>query len=488
MLTKITYKTLSILAVLSILFSACSTDEGVERIFEAAFQTNSLGLGAADESKDIVVNFSIPTIQETTVTIEVTENGVSYGSDYETEPVASEGTITVTVPAGATSAQITVTRLVDFLPAGNSIDLTLASIAGEESPEIVGNAKVSILFEEVVSTGGTIDLLTGGSNMPNQCYIDLSNYTQTAVRRDTWELAFYSGAENKVFLNAALLVSAAELVESTDIDAVNSETVFATALELSSYGQPVTVNNVSELKPGIPVGYYMYGNYTDNKAGTETAIKAISATDAENKVYIVSLGYSIPEESEGSLKTTEDERGLYKIRVLLDGENYKLQYAELDATTHQEVTISKDASNNHVFFSLVDEKTVVVEPAKSSWDINFSGVFSYFEGGFGLTYSDYALHNTLGGTGLYQVLNASDVPSYDDFTLADVEEMAFVYDNRAVIGSDWRNSGYNSPATLKDDRYYVVKDVEGNYFKLKFTRLSSETGVRGHSQFVYELL
>ncbi|PIB37168.1 hypothetical protein BFP72_18020 [Reichenbachiella sp. 5M10] len=503
MIPKITFKTLSLLAGILLVFTACDSEDGVERLFEAGFQTNTIGLSAADESREVVVNFSIPTIIESTVTLDLTEQGVSYGTDYQTSPAAVDGVITLTVPVGAESAQVTVTRLVDFLPAGNSLELSLSSITGEESVEIVGSPALSIKFEEVIADGGVIDLLTGGSNMPNQCYIDLSTFTQTVVRRDTWELAFYSGTENRVFLNAALLVTAAELTEFTDIDAVSSETVFTPPLELTSYGQPVTVSNVTDLTAGLPIGYSMYGSYTDAKDGQleSTAIAEISATDSENKVYLISLGSSIPAEhnTEGGLTTTGESRGIYKIRVLLDGDNYKLQYAALDAKTHQEVTIAKTPTYNHTYFSMTAGSEVAVEPAKENWDINFSGVYSYygFDFGFGagLTYSDYALHNTLNGVSLYEVItytkdeegsiSENDVPSYEAFSLSDVHEENLISDNRAVIGSDWRDS---SAGIAKDDRYYVIKDLDGNYFKLQFTQLLSEEGERGYGQFVYAQL
>jgi hypothetical protein len=488
---------------------ACDNEE-TERIFEAAFDSNEIGLAAKDESKELVVNYSIPTIEETTVTLDLTENGVSYGTDYTTDPAASEGVVTVTVPVGSERASVSITRLVEFIPEGNSVDITLSSITGEASAEIVGEPTATVVFEEVISSGNTINLQTGGSTMPNQCYIDLSTNTQTVVARDTWELAFYSGSENKVFLNASLLVSAAELVESTDIDAVSSETVFETPLELTTLNQQtfqtedVTVSNVAELLVGLPVGYSQYGPYTDNREGTETAIKPISSTDADNKVYIVGLGNEVPAESNGSLNTTGEHRGFYKIRVLMDGDNYKLQYAALNATTHEEVTISKDEAFNSTFFSLIEGQEVSVEPAAAEWDINFAGVFSFygydFGFGAGLTYTDYGLHNTLGGTGLYQVLTYTTedgeevdtgAPSYDDFSISDVEEASFVTDDRAVIGSDWRQAGSrdgSTPASQKDDRYFVIKDSAGNYYKLQFTRLLSNEGERGYAQFVYELL
>lgn len=502
-------KFMPLLALLFFL-NSCDEEASVTRIFEASFQTNTLGLGGLNESVDVTVDFSTPTLTATTVQVDVTENGLVYGSHY-TATDYTNGVIAVEIPAGSSSATFSVTRLVEFINTGNSIDLTLTAIEGEDEADILGFTSLSILFEELVSDGGTIDLQTGGSTMPNQCYIDLSNFSQTAVRRDTWELAFYSGSENRVFINSSLLVAAAGLQGYSDLSIVNSDLVFEEALTFTRLNpqtfasEEVEVSNVSELLEGIDVTYSQYGPdaFTDSKEGNidETAIAEVSSTEDENQVYIVSLGNEIPATTDGALNTTGDQRGYYKIRILLEGDNYKLQYAELDATTFEEVVIAKNTNYNHVFYSLSNEEEVSVEPGLSSWDINFSGVFSYY-GAFGgslagLTFTDYALHNTLGGTGLYEILTyttdengivtENDVPAYENFTSSDIVESSFVYDNRAVIGSSWR-SVFGGPPAAKDDRYYIIKDSDGNYFKLMFTGLTSDTGERGYAQFTYAVL
>lgn len=374
--------------------------------------------------------------------------------------------------------------------------------------------------EVPVVESATIDVESGGPNQPNQVYIDLSTSSTTVVRRDIWELGFYTGSQNRVFLNASILVTAAELSEFTDIDAVNSSTVFEAAIQLKSLVNPqtgqiadVTVNNTEELKAGLPLGYSMYGDlengifFTDSKEGglNGTTIAEVSTTDADNKVYVVSAGSEIPTETPnpGKIETTGNHRGFYKIRVLAAGNDYILQYAELDAENHQEVVISKDDTYNIKAFSLIDGAEVNVEPVKEEWDINFISVYSYY-GNFGgsvagVTFSDYTLHNTLGDVGLYMVLThetegeetaETGAPSFEEFTKDDVVESEFVYDDRAVVGSAWRETAGFGGSTnrVKDDRYYIVKDAAGNYFKLQFTAFMSAGGERGYPQFKYELL
>ncbi|HBU76951.1 MAG TPA: hypothetical protein DEF18_02515, partial [Muricauda sp.] len=125
----------------------------------------------------------------------------------------------------------------------------------------------------------------------------------------------------------------------------------------------------------------------------------------------------------------------------------------------------------------------------AQWDINLSGVFAYYgsQGPIvaGLTYSDYVLHNTLGDVGLYQVTIEEGVSSYANFSMNDVDESAFVYDNRAVVGSGWRDA---FGGVVNENVYYVLKDGDGNYYKFDFTAYTNTEGERGHYQFTYERL
>ncbi len=491
-----------IFLVNSIILNSCNED-GVVRVFEAAFATKEAGIANKDETSTVLISFSTPTVGEITLGFDVSEVGVSYGEDYSTDPAISDNVLNLTVPAGSESASFTVERLVEFTSTGNEVTFTFSSISGdEEDSQIVGEPVFRLSFDEVISKGGVINLETGGSTQPNQCYIDLSTFSQKPVRRDTWELAFYSGIENRVFLNAALTVSAAELAESTDIDKVTSTTEFATPLVLGPSSEPVTVTTVAELMEGSPVSYSQYGNFCDSQDGglEGTAFSEISATDSDNKVYLVSLGKEIPTEEakKGSINTTGDHRGFYKVRVLMDADSYLVQYADIDATTHKQVRIAKNHLYNHVFLSLTSGQEVDVEPAKENWDINMSGVFSYHgsygDQTYGLTYSDYGIHNTLGKVGMYMLTNDHEKDSetvkgktditYEQFKRSNVAENDLDLDNRSIITSGWRSIKLGQ----YDHIYFIVKDSAGNYYKLKFTRLFSENGERGYSQFKYELL
>jgi len=330
----------------------------------------------------------------------------------------------------------------------------------------------------IVIEGAEIAPEIGGPNEQNQVYVDLSTNTTTAIQRDSWDLGFYSGSEFRVIINGSIYMAAAEL-STTDIDAVNSSN-----------------QEVIDLQSQVAVGTFQAqsANYIDAPNGdiTATAIAEVSDNDGNNSVYLVNLGYEVGSNTPatGSVEVAGEARGWMKIRVLKNGNDYILQYADLDAVSHQEVTISKDSNYNFTFFSFNTESVVNVEPVASEWDLNFT-VFTNEIPGYGAYgYSDFVVNNTLAGVGAYMIDTEIDTElSYETFTLSDVDETNFEYNDRRAIGSSWRNGGGPGvQPSLKDNVFYIVNDTDGNLYKLKFLALTNESGERGYPKFIYSLL
>ena len=359
-------------------------------------------------------------------------------------------------------------------------------------------------IEVPVVESATLDIESGGSTQPNQVYIDLSTEDMTVVRRDSWELGFISGSDNKVVLNPSILVSAAKLEGFHDLDGLDLDADLTNSLELQTLNfttfqmEEVTVNTIEELLEGLPMDYSMYGNletgirFTDSQDGnlSTTAIGSPATSEEEAPVILVSLGSSIPtaDAEAGAINTTGEHRGFFKIKVFMNGDDYVLQYAPLEATSHTQVTLPKDADNNTLLFSLEQGGIANVQPNTEDWDLNYTSIYSYY-GNFngltaGLTYSDFVLHNTHNGVGVYSVSTEEDGYSYDEFTAADVVASNFITDDRSAIGSSWRST---SDGPLPD-LFYVIKDTDGKIYKLRFTAWVNNSGERGHPQITYDLL
>ena len=485
--------------LVALLLSSCGSDDDGAAIqeFVVAFENPSTSFTVEDTTKEIKLSFSHAALEDGTATLTYTVVNAEYGTDFTTDPKGEQGTIEVPITSGNSSASFKVDKLQNPIEGHEmSVQFKLMTISNPNSA-IQGNTTMDVNFTESAALGGTMSPDSGGSTYPNQVFIDLSSQTETVVRRDAWELAFYSGTENRVILNPALRVSAAKLDQYNDLSSITSSTVFNPPLVISRFDLftqtyvEETVTTVEEYKAGVKVSYSMYGPYVDTVDGQleGTAFDMVSESNQDNKVYLFYMGTEVPLESAepGSINTGTEDRGWYKVRVLKDAGSYVLQYASLDATDYKEITIEKDPQFNMTAYSMTDNKIVSVEPAKGNWDLNVSGVFAT---DIGTTYSDFVLHNTLGGVSLYEVIITEGVKSYADFTKADVDESQLNDEDRSIIGSNWRSATGPSSSTpvAKDDRYYVLKEADGNYYKIRFTAVVNESGERGYPSFEYSLL
>ncbi|WP_449399547.1 HmuY family protein [Chryseobacterium wanjuense] len=105
-------------------------------------------------------------------------------------------------------------------------------------------------------------------------------------------------------------------------------------------------------------------------------------------------------------------------------------------------------------------------------------------------YADFVTTNNVAGVGAYQVLvtSGSGVEAYNNFKTSDIDQSKFIYNDQRVIGANWRNPVGTNGLEVYGDRFYIIKDAEGYYFKLRFTRLTSTSGERGRPQFEYKPL
>lgn len=465
------------LMMLSLVVGSCSEDDDPLSTLGVAFETTALGISPDDNSVEAVISFSRATSVQNTITLNIEENGVQYDVEYETNPAASENTIQITVPAGAETASFTVTRIVNLIGQENSVTFTLAAVNGQEESQISGNTSITVSFQAIASADGSLVAGVGGATQPNQVFVDFSLNNQTSAERVSWDLGFYSGSDDKVIVNYSTFTMARQL-DKIDLNSVTAE-------DTVGFAGVVTVGTT---------GAHIYVDDPDRDLN-KLAIADISATDAENKVYIINRGGG---PGTGSNPVATTPRGWKKIRILKNGDDYVIQHADIAATSFAETTISKDENFNFIYFSFENGGNITVEPEKASWDIVFtvsSNIIDFGDGDGAYGFSDFILSNRQGGVEIArsfdlgpestlftpQFIN-NDI-AYDDFTMNDVAGLTFSSDGN-TIGSIWRSvfSG------VYPDIFFIVKDPEGNHYKVQFLDMFDENGERGHPQLQYELL
>lgn len=325
--------------------------------------------------------------------------------------------------------------------------------------------------------GAIVEPNIGGSAEPNQVWFDLSTNTHITNERPKWDLAFYSGKEFRVGINYSIMMAAGKIEGATDIDKVTSEMV-------------------SNLKEDVQVATFTPDNerYIDNPEGNyisgRTAIGEISTTEKDNAIYLVNMGKEIykGDIEKGSVSTGGDARGWMKVQITREGSAYKLKYAKLDDTTHKEVIIHKNPQYNFTFFSLKDNKEVNIQPEKKNWDLCFTVFTNVIPGAGSYIYSDFVLVNNLGNVGAYVISvpngqNATEV--YNKLSKKDIEENKLIYNDQRTIGGSWRDV-FSKSVNAKN--IYIIKDSDGLYYKLRFTRLTNIKEERGYPQFEYKTL
>jgi hypothetical protein len=298
---------------------------------------------------------------------------------------------------------------------------------------------------------------TGGASAVNSVYVDLSTDNQGSIARTAWDLGFYCGSDFRVIINNTTAATA-KVIAKNDLTQITADDTlgFSDALAL---GQGLgTMEIIDDVDGDL----------------TKTVIPAISATDADNKVYVL-------KPSNGMVAPAKD---WYKIRILRNGTGYKLQYAKLSEASFKSFDIAKDASYNFMFVSLDNNGTVTIEPQKANWDIVWTLTIYKATPTIPYTYSDYVYINYLAGVQAAEVLTST--VSYAAYTEANLATTTFS-SSKTVIGGNWRAT--TGTVGVKTDRFYVIKDGAGNVYKLKFISFhANDGGERGKPVVEYKLV
>lgn len=317
--------------------------------------------------------------------------------------------------------------------------------------------------ENITLQGNTGDLI--GASAGNSVYLDLSTNKATPVLRSAWDLGFYSGNDFRVIINNTS-VAGAKVLDKYDLTQVVPQDTAGLTLAFNP-NEP------------MPNELALYDDIDGDL--NKTVIPEIMSNDDDNPVILLNRGTG------GSIPA----RPWIKLRVLRNGEGYTLEYAELNETDFKILNITKNP-DFHFQFASIDNGIVNAEPESNLWDIVWT--YSVFKSDFGYgevpyTFSDLIGVNYLAGVEVGEMV-------YADVATATLAYEAFNKDSvtvhppmagRWTIGSNWRST---FPATgARQDRFYLIKDADGNYYKFWALAMGSgDGGVRGNPEFKYSLI
>ena len=455
-------KAIILAAMLALGFTACRDKDTISTPDVLAnFESNAQGIAANENAITIKVKLTSAATADIPVVINVTEQTTtsSVTGKYTITPAPVAGKIHLVVPTGNNEVSFTLTKNAGVLFDGD--EKIVFDIFSSGTPVIIGATKqLTLSFAELVATTVTQVANGGGALYPNKVFIDLSADRLTGVNRTTWDLGFYSGAEFRVTLNSSVNMMVKQ-INKNDLTAVTvADTVGITHDLGFSQASPSTTQ--------LP-----YFDYPDGDL-TKTAIAEISATAADNKVYIVNRGNGVG-------AAPAPSRGWRKIRIIRNATGgYTLQHAPIESTTFTSVDIAKDADYYFKYASF-ETGAITIEPQKKKWDIAwtyFANVFN-FGGEVPYLFQDVVLLNR--GVSVSTVMTTTS--TFEAFTAANLTSSLVYKTTQNAIASDWRSGGGpGTPPSVRTDRFYVIKDADGNYYKLKFTAMT-QGGERGYAAY-----
>ncbi|MDX1348676.1 MAG: HmuY family protein [Putridiphycobacter sp.] len=273
----------------------------------------------------------------------------------------------------------------------------------------------------------------------HQSYFDFesNSFVQTNEKTD-WDIAFGCG-------------------EFSPIIYVNTAKLTATAKVENSSFEAVTATENLEFNYDSSTGFYdslLITNWT------------------ENTIYVLDLGYT----------EAGDHLGYRKIRIIENTPTHcHFQYGQVNATIPTNATLEKDDNYNAVFYSILNEKAVTIEPEKSKWDIAFTQYIYYFHE-FETPYLVTGIIMNRTNTKAYQ----HESNSFSDINFDQINIDLFSY-SLDVIGYEWKEF-LNNIYVVYTDHNFIIQTQEGYYYKLHFVDFYNQSGAKGYPVFEFQEL
>ena len=286
-------------------------------------------------------------------------------------------------------------------------------------------------------------------NYKYQVYFDLATHTSVSENLVyDWDLGFETSDSGwHVILNTSRMMYAGNSLK-TDFDSVSSTDGIEMKFDASNGNMDSTaIGDWYEISSGTPVSH--------------------------DYVYVIDPG-NLPS---GSVKVMRKVSFDFQ-----DEESYVLRFAQLDGSNEQTAVIPRDTTVNFVHFSF-EQGIQNGEPPKTDWDLLFTQYSSMIPTTTGELYP-YLVTGVL--LNPYRVLAERDtVNLFDDISYEEVIDFPLV-NTRDIIGYEWKDYDFdNGVYTVDFSRIYVIRDVEGFYYKLRFTGFYSQTGEKGFPVFEF---
>ncbi|MCK5134644.1 MAG: HmuY family protein [Bacteroidales bacterium] len=280
-----------------------------------------------------------------------------------------------------------------------------------------------------------------GESYHTQVFLDLSTYSiQASNSIYDWDLAFECKVDEwHVILNSAKMMLAGNSMD-TSFQQVDSD-------------------------EGLEMNFDHSGGDPDSTAIGQWYDKSGDSLQSLQYVYVIDLGLGPEGQNTGKRKTTLD---------IEDG-NYLLRHAALDGSDEQTLLIEKASDFSYVYFSF-DSGTVPVAPEKDRWSLKCTRYSTMLITDDGEQYPYLVTGVLINPYGMSVAMDSSD---FFSIKLQDTIRHTFSSD-LDIIGYDWKFYSFdNELYTIVPDKNYIIRNIDGYYYKLRFISFYDESGIKG---------
>ncbi|MCO6500351.1 MAG: HmuY family protein [Vicingus serpentipes] len=273
-----------------------------------------------------------------------------------------------------------------------------------------------------------------------QLFFDLETNTMVKKNHKTdWDLGFETSViGNKIILNSAKYMKAAN-TNTTNFTSVNDTVGYTFNIDMPS------------------------GSLDSTTIGNWTA----------SNVYIIDRGFN----------ELGAHQGFSKIEFIsMSTTDFNVHFSNLDGTNDITMSIPKNDNYNFTFLSL-SGNLVAIEPPKEDWDIAFTQYTHFYHN----DQTTYLVTGCVGNRNKVEIAQVFD-KDFSMITINDINNYSFS-SNINNIGFEWKEYNFSTGKYIVfSDKNYIIKSIEGKYYKLHFIDFYDGLGIKGTPTFEFQEL
>ncbi len=302
-------------------------------------------------------------------------------------------------------------------------------------------------------SGVAINTIAMGQYYTQQAYFDLgTNQMVKTNEKDLWDLAFDCSDGLEVRLNASKFMKASS----------HNDTAFFSITDTL----------------GLQWHYDASSGNPDSLALSPWYQIQNSDTVFTSYTFFIDRG----------MDALGNKLGVKKVKLLgYKNGVFKVQFSNLNNSKFQIVEVTQQSEYNFVQIDLDGEMpTMTLEPPKEDWDLFFTQYTDILFTSEGDAFP-YLVTGVLLNPYKVKAIRATD-NSFESLSLEDAMSLNL---SSAVntIGYDWKYYNFNDAIyTVNTQQTYVIQDVEGFYYKLRFIGFYNQQGEKGYPQFEFQRL